>query len=170
MAFPNIPSIPLPSWLPKSSSRPIPNTLSRTSHAVTISVDGQAIGMIQSWGPNQARATAPVYEINSIGDGTMLERCPMVLSGTTINVTRVDLYKRPMEKAWGNYFDINLLTDQHNHIKIKEKWSNPDGSQMINMYEGCWFSSLGRVLVADGDKIVRVNATIDFVRVTKYVL
>ena len=142
----------------------IPNTSVRASHAVTIRVNGITIGLVQSWSPNQARPTTPVYELNAATAGDIYERVPMNITGTTINVNRVDLYSKKMEQAWGPNFSINMLTDQTNPLNIKEKWSNPDGSSDIIIYSGCWFTSLGRNLPADGDKIVRVNATIDFVR------
>ena len=145
---------------------PIPVTKVRTSHAVTIRVSSTIIGYIQSWAPNQARPTTPVYQLDASTAGLILERAPMNITGTTINVTRVDLYNSRMEEAWGPGFNaIKMLTDQVNSLTIYEKWSNPDGSSHTQVYEGCWFTSLGRNLPADGDKIVRVNAAIDYVSV-----
>lgn len=146
----------------------IPNTSVRASHAVTIRVNGITIGLIQSWAPNQNRPTTAIYELNAASAGEILERVPMNITGTTINVNRVDLYNKRMEEAWGPNFNINMLTDQTNPLDIKEKWSNPDNKQLIIMYTGCWFTSLGRNMPADGDKVVRVNAAIDFVRHDEY--
>jgi len=168
----------------------VPNTKVRSSHAVTIKVGGITVGMIQSWAPNQARPTMPVYEINAATLGDMLERVPMNITGTTISVNRVDLYNNRMEQAWGPVFDINMLTDQANPFVIKERWQNPQqelsspfdlsgfvgglvgsalsptvtGEDLTIVYSGCYFTSLGRNLAADGDRVVRVNASIDYVR------
>jgi len=143
---------------------PVPNTSVRSSHAVTIRVNGITVGLIQSWAPNEARPTTPVYELNSATAGEIYERVPMNITGTTINVNRVDLFNKRMEQAWGINFDLTMLTDQTNPLSIKETWANPDGSTAIIVYSGCWFTSLGRNLPADGDKVVRVNAAIDYVR------
>jgi hypothetical protein len=150
----------------------IPKTSIRASHAVTIRTsDGTTIGLIQSWAPNQARPTTAVYQLNAsdgkVPPGEIYERVPMNITGTTINVNRVDLYNLRMENAWGkNFSAIKMLTDQNNPLEIRELWSNPnDGSKTTLVYQGCWFTSLGRNLPADGDKVVRVNAAIDYVRV-----
>jgi hypothetical protein len=142
----------------------IPVTSVRASHSVQIRSGGTTIGLIQSWAPNQARPTTAVYELNSDTAGNIYERVPMNITGTTINVNRVDLYNLRMEEAWGKNFQlIQMLTDQKFPLEIRELWKNPqDGSSLINVYYGCWFTSLGRNLPADGDKVVRVNAAIDY--------
>ena len=151
---------------------PVPNTSIRASHAVTIRANGTVVGLIQSWAPNQARPTTAVYELNASSEnvppGEIYERVPMNITGTTINVNRVDLYTSRMEQAWGeNFNEIQMLTDQNNSLEIRETWSNPEkggGDFYTTVYIGCWFTSLGRNLPADGDKVVRVNAAIDYVR------
>jgi len=145
----------------------IPNTAIRASHAVTISVDGVVVGLIQSWAPNQARPTTAVYSLEADRAGEIIERVPMNITGTTINVNRVDFYALRMEQAWGPNFNIVMLTDRANPLDIKEAWKNPDGSSHVGVYEGCWFTSLGRNLPADGDKVVRVNAAIDYTNYTE---
>lgn len=145
----------------------IPNTQVRASHAVTISVGGVVVGLIQSWAPNQARPTTAVYTLESARAGEIFERVPMNITGTTINVNRVDLYGKRMEQAWGPGFTMVMLTDKRNPLAIKETWQNPDGSFHVGSYEGCWFTSMGRNLPADGDKVVRVNASIDYTTYTE---
>ena len=69
-----------------------------------------------------------------------------------------------MEEVWGTAFDIQMLTDQTDPLSIQEKWSNPDGSVELYVYTGCWFNSLGRSMSATGDRIVMVNASLNYVK------
>ena len=146
----------------------IPNTTVRTSHAVTIRTNGTTIGQIQTWNPTQSRPATPTYELNAATTGTVYENVPGNITGLTINVTRYDLYNSKMEQAWGSGFNIQMLTDQVNPLTITEKWSNPDGSTNINVYYGCWFTTLGRTLSAVGDRIVNVNAALAYTKVVEF--
>lgn len=101
---------------------PIPSTLVRTSHAISIKAGNQVIGNIQTWSPSQARAVNPLYEIDAVGTGMPLEQTPGVASGLTIQVARYDLYAAKMEEVWGSPKPFWMLTDQHNPIDVEEKW------------------------------------------------
>lgn len=140
----------------------IPHVSTRTDHSLSIRVSGKTIGRIQDWSPQQARVVTPLYEVNSAGSGEIMEQIPGVMSGQTISVTRIDLYRKKMEEAWGAGFDITLLSDQKNPIRIDEHWLNPNGVIEVWSYLGCWFTSLGRAHSANGDRIVRVNATLAY--------
>jgi hypothetical protein len=137
----------------------IPNTATRLDHAVTITVDGKIIGLIQSWSPTQSRTATPIYELNAASPGTIIEHAPGNMAGQTIGVDRYDLYSKRMEQVWGTGFDINLLADQATSLTILESWTNPDGTSLINIYEGCWFTQLGRTHSATGDRITKVSAS-----------
>jgi len=145
-----------------------PNTLTRLDHAVTISVNGVTIGHIQEWGPQQSRGMTPVYELNSASSGTIVEHAPGNMSNQTITVNRYDLYSTRMEKAWGRNFSITLLADQNESLMIFEGWKNPDGTVLTNVYEGCWFTQIGRTHSAQGDRITKVNASLVYTK--KYTL
>lgn len=142
----------------------VPETSIRTNHAVSIRANGLTIGQIQTWAPSQARNVTPLYELNSVTDGGVHENVPGVASGLTIRVDRYDLFAKKMEQAWGINFDIQMLTDQTNPLEVQEKWFNPDGSIELYVYTGVWFTSLGRTLSVQGDRIVSVNATLQYVR------
>jgi len=141
-----------------------PNTLTRLDHAVTITCNGMTIGHIQEWSPTQSRGMTPVYELNSASSGTILEHAPGNMSGQTIGVNRYDLYTLRMEKVWGPVFNINLLADQTVGLTIFEGWKNPDGTTLVNVYEGCWFQQLGRTHSAQGDRITKVNASMVYTK------
>ncbi len=141
-----------------------PHTITRTDHALSIRVNGQTIGHIQGWSPQQTRSITPIYEINSAGPGHVSENAPGIIGGLTISIERLDLYSKKMENAWGPNFSIVMLMDQHNPLSINERWDNPDGTTEIYTYTGCWFSSLGRSHSAQGDRITRANATLTYVK------
>jgi hypothetical protein len=144
---------------------PIPNTTTATSHAVAIQVQSLTIGMIQNWSPSQTRTITPVYELNPDGTGEILENVPGNVGGTTIQVNRYDLFASRMEQAWGTNFDIKeMLSNQTDPLSIKEKWSPPGASTVIYVYEGCWFSSIGRTLSVQGDRIVNVSAILSYTK------
>lgn len=164
-----------------------PNTSVRNDHAVSIRANGKIIGLIQDFSPQQARTVAHSYEINSAAPGVVYENIPGVATGLTIGITRIDLFSTKMEEAWGPGYDLTMLTNQHNPLTIMEWWENPiespiykdvyaeqaslspvykkvDTDLEVWVYEGCWFTSLGRQLSANGDRIVRVNASLIYKR------
>jgi hypothetical protein len=116
--------------------------------------------MIQTWVPSQNRPAVGVYELNAASSGKVLEQVPGNLGGLTITVTRYDLFRSRMESVWG--FNMVMLTDQTNPIEIREKFQHPDGTVEVDVYIGCWFTSLGRNLGAQGDRIINVNAALAY--------
>jgi hypothetical protein len=142
----------------------IPNTSTRTDHAISIRVGGNIIGHIQDWGPQQGRTITPVYELNSATSGEVIENVPGNVNGLTLSVTRYDLYKAKMEEVWGLGYNIQMLSDQTNPLTIQEKWINPLGAAEVWIYTGCWFSSLGRSHSANGDRITKVSAALAYVK------
>lgn len=149
----------------------IPTTNSRSNHAIAIRVNGITIGRIQSWAPNQSRTVTPVYELNADNPaargGAIIENVPGNLTGLTISVTRYDLYAARFEEVWGSDFSFQLLTEQDVGLRITEHWSNPDNTVEEWLYEDCWFTSVGRNHAVQGDRIVMVNGTLQYARVTK---
>jgi len=146
-----------------------PNTTVRTSHAVAIRSGGVTIGQIQTFNPSQTRTVTSTYELNPATSGEIYENVPGNIAGTTINVTRFDLFNKKMEQAWGVGFDITMLSDQNNPLSIQEKWTNPDSSTELWVYSGCWFSSLGRTISATGDRIINVSATLTYQKKRKFI-
>jgi hypothetical protein len=142
----------------------IPTTGTRLDHAVSIYVNSTKIGLIQEWSPQQSRGMTPIYELNSGTSGTILEYAPGNMSNQTITVNRYDLYQKRMEQAWGTGFNIGMLSDQSKSLTITEEWLNPDNTQTICLYEGCWFQQLGRTHSAQGDRITKVNASLVYTR------
>lgn len=142
----------------------LPNTSTRTDHAISIRVSGITIGQIQDWTPQQSRTVTPTFELNSATSGSVFENVPGNIGGLTIGVNRFDLYSSRMEQVWGPGFDIQMLTDQSNPITVNEKWLVPNAAPETWIYTGCWFTSLGRNHSAQGDRITKVNASLMYVK------
>lgn len=142
----------------------IPNTVARTSHAITITtVDGQTIGMIKEWQPALQRDVTPIYEINAATSGDPVENVPGNAKGMQIRVRRYDLYTKRMEEAFGS-MAIFWITDQDNPIQVREAWKFPDNSTEVWVYDGCWFQNIGRNFSSEDQRLVLVDATLVYLK------
>jgi len=150
-----------------------PGTLVRTSHSLTIRVKGVTIGLINGWNPTQSRTITPIYQIATFDRGTRsgdpVEKVPGNVTGQTIGVQRYDIYTDRMETAFGTA-DLSMLSVQLDPFDVVEKWMfpqtdlRPQGGIEYVTYTGCWFSNIGRNFRSDGDRIVNVNGTLEYVR------
>jgi len=147
---------------------PVPYTGIRTSHAISIRVGSTTIGQIQTWAPNQSRTITPAYELRSETSGEVTENVPGNITGLTIQVSRYDLFTSKMEEVWGTSKALWMLSSQLIPLTVEEKWRNPNNVVEKFVYEGCWFSQLGRNMQAQGDRIVLVNATLAYVKCRPY--
>ena len=138
----------------------------RTSHAIQIKANGITVGVIQSWNPAQNRVITAVYEIDRDSSGIPIEKVPGNVGGLTIGVTRYDLYTLRMEAAFGTA-DVLMLSDHSNPFVVREGWKYPDGTVETHVFIGCWFSSIGRMYSATDNRLVLVNAAIEFTRVLR---
>lgn len=142
-----------------------PETLARTSHSITILFGGKAIGMINSWAPNQTRQITPIYEIDVRTSGIPTENLPGNVQGLTLTVQRYDLWTERLEKAFGRV-DLFMLSNQKAPFVVQERWTSPSGAIECWQYENCWFSSLGRAFRSDDTRLVNVNASITYTHKT----
>ena len=150
----------------QGGARNPPNTLVRTSHALSIRARGVTVGMIQSWAPSMGRTVTPCLEINRAGDGTPVEKVPGAMNALTIQVTRYDLYKKRMEACFGTV-DFEMISNQADPIQVLELWRQPDATMEGWLYVGCWFSNIGRNFSATDSRVVMVNATLEYTRKIK---
>jgi hypothetical protein len=158
-------------------SFPIPETLIRTSHALTIRANGISIGLINGWNPTQAKTITPAYQIGTNVDNTPsgepVEKLPGNVTGMTIAIQRYDVYPVKMEEAFGTFpgdgsrKSLSMLTQQDRAFEVREQWRFPDdagaGSEIV-VYQKCWFSNIGKNFRSDGDRIVNVNATLEYTK------
>lgn len=171
----------------------VPVTRVRTTHALTIKANGVAVGLINGWNPTQGRAAAHVFEVGTDNSGNPVEIVPGNINGLTVSINRFDTYRRRMETAFGTP-DLVMLTRQNEPFDVIESWALPgdvqfavgaglttrtsEGGLPIEVsspftdterfiYQGCWFTSLGRTLRSDDNRIVNVNATIMYTKKMK---
>ena len=170
----------------------VPSTSIRTSHALTIKVNGVAIGLINGWNPAQGRGATLIFEVDSDGSGNPVEIMPGNVTGNTIQVSRFDTYTARMEQAFGTS-DLVMLTRQNMSFDVTEEWiipvpasnwvplptATPEVAKAVSappagnegkerfMYMGCWFTNLGRIVRADDNRIVNVNATLMYTKKVK---
>lgn len=165
----------------------IPITKVRTSHALTIKANGKTVGLINGWNPKMGRTASHVFEVGTDNSGNPVEIVPGNISGLSVDVSRFDAYLKRMEEAFGTP-DLVMLTRQNQPFDVIESWAMPadisftvgvgssaqkpqqsspfsDSERFI--YSGCWFTSIGRTLRSDDNRIVNVSATLMFTKKMK---
>ena len=72
--------------------------------------------------------------------------------------------------AIGSDGDLMMLSKQDSPFEVRELWKYPardnEATEVI-VYSGCWFSNIGRNYRSDGDRIINVNATLEYVKRSK---
>jgi len=145
-----------------------PTTIAQLSHAITIQVNDRIVGAINQWNPAQNRTITELYEFGQVtgpyasGNGEPFEKVPGNVSGMQIAIQRYDIYLEQMEQAFGTP-DLTMLSNQNDAFDVRETWRSPNNvNNYYNEYRGCWFSDLGRTIQSTGDRIVNVNATLQY--------
>lgn len=149
-----------------------PNTTTMTNHGLLIRVNGanDAIGAIFKWAPRKNRGAQAIYEFGSVTKGRGVsnparpgepyEQVPGNSTNHELTISRYDIFSNRMETAFGTK-NLVLLTRQDEPITLIEFWNTPNNEfDFTNIYEGCWFTSIGREHSADGNRIVMANATL----------
>ena len=137
-----------------------PSTFTRLDHSMTIRTGrGRTVGAINGWNPTQTRRVEEEFEVEVKSTGLPVDLVPQIVNSRTIRIDRYDLYTSKMEEAFGTK-RLDNLTDQHQPFTVREVWRTPLGSLEVFDYIGCWFADLGRTHNADGNRIVKANATL----------
>lgn len=147
---------------------------SKTYHGVSIvagtSVSGAVVGRIQSWQPDSyTREGVHLYELSDKFWGRPVEYVPGKATGYTIAVTRAEVWRNEMERAFvgKNVQLFDDLIDQNFSFTLKEFWIRGADQYNVWTYTGCWFTSKNYdAVTADGDGITRISATIAYVSKT----
>jgi hypothetical protein len=156
---------------------------------------GKTVGFINGWNPTQSRTVTPIYEVNVDGSGNPVEYMPGNITGLNISISRYDIYKTRMEEVFGTP-DLVMLTRQSEPFDVHEVWAvsdpekakyereaieegarigerglatfiNPFTKEERFIYSGCWFTSLGRTIRSDDNRIINVNATLVYTKKMK---
>lgn len=149
-------------------------TSTTTTHGLLIQANGSAIGAITDWAPKQNMTATPVFEFGQVtvggGDDIMADRgepfeiVPANIGGTTVSISRYDIYTNRFENAFKTN-NLQMLTRQDKAIKLIEFWATPDDvANFSNIYYGAWFTSIGRQHKAEGNRIVMVSAELMYTR------
>ena len=158
---------PLISNLAVGTGGNVPDTLIRTSHAVTIKAQGVTVGLINGWNANQSRTVTPIYQVGEDNSGNPEEIMPGNVTGLSITINRYDIYPTRMEVAFGTP-DLVMLTRQNQPFDVLEIWKFPGNiGQERFIYTGCWFNSLGRNISSNDARIVNVNASLMYTKKLK---
>jgi len=140
---------------------PIPNTRVASQHVISIRYKGITIGVIQRWSPRQTRDMTPIYELNTATSGRRVDIVPGNLRTLQIDVDRYDLFNKRMHEAFGFPASAINLADHTNPFDVQEIWQLPSGVLIGTIYQGCWFSSIGRDFAATGDRVIMVRAQLE---------
>jgi hypothetical protein len=143
----------------------------KTYHGLAIVVNNITVGRISSYKvPTLARTITPVRELTPTGQaggsfGRVIEMVPgKAEDGSyTLTVARTEVWGNEMELAFGFAATFLDLTDQDRPFILEEQLYKGQTRYQTFRYSGCWFSELGQDdYTADGEAIIKVNATIMF--------
>lgn len=137
------------------------NTVTRTSHSVTIRSGGRTIGAINSFEVSRSKDIKENFYISPLPSGQPQEIIPLNTKDRKIKISRYELYRRPFEDRFGD-FDLIKLSNQRNRFSIMEKLVDPTNRSKVIGYSDCYFISLGYKYASDGDMVVMVDAEIVF--------
>lgn len=140
---------------------PIPNTRTASQHIISIRFRGITIGLIQRWSPRQTRRATPIYEINTFTSGRRVDIVPGNVETLQIDVDRYDLFTKRMHEAFGFGASAINLADHTNAFDVQELWQLPSGVIIGTIYQGCWFTSIGREYTAQGDRVIMARGQLE---------
>jgi len=141
----------------------------KTYHGVYIlGKDNNVIGRIRSWSVDvYGRNVQQVYELNKDTWGRPVDLVPGInSSGYTIQVERAEVWGSELERDMAGAEDIWAdLIDQTKPFTIYEVLYKGSQPYIGWKYVGCWFSQKSdQGYTSDGDGIISVSGTINFVR------
>lgn len=119
----------------------------KTYHGLTIVVDNKLVGRITSWNPSEmSRDVTPIYELNYLTYGRIVDQVPGKASGNTVSGTSAELWDYEIEKRiMGNASEPRYrdLTDQNRPTTVYEHWFRGTRPREVWGYLGCWLNSKG---------------------------
>lgn len=166
------------SWAPSQSRSVVPyyEINSVTNGGICENIPGVASGlsvsitrydlytehMEQVWGSN--------FDITMLTDQTnplqVSEKWydQYLMSNEKDDLSNPESISGAVKKGWSTV--KNGFKDLGKELRDPRKWSSPKASR-VYLYDGFWFTSLGRRLEASGNRIVSVNATAVYTRVSR---
>jgi hypothetical protein len=138
----------------------------KTYHGKSIVVNGNIVGRVTSWNPSAAytRAGTHQFEMSHLTFGRPVDYVPGIITGPTIALTRTEVWFEELDIALGYTPVWNDLADQDRPFEIYEYLFRGTNLYRVWRYTGCWFQDRNEeAFTAEGDGVVRVNATIAYV-------
>jgi hypothetical protein len=138
----------------------------KTYHGLSIVVEGNIVGRINSWQPNGAynRNGTHIYELHHNTFGVPVDYVPSVATGFTIAFARAEVWDQEIERTLGFTNVFNNLTDQTRPFIIQEYLFKGQDLYRVWQYSGCWFQEKNfDAFTSDGDGVHRVTGTIAYV-------
>lgn len=145
----------------------IPVTKTRTSHGLTLRVaGGRVIGAVRAFTHSVSRDVEDQWELDAHATGyAPVDIVPGNVVSRTLRIERYDLFVQVMEQVTGSR-ELVTLADQTTPFTLRAHWQSPVGSLFgglrVYQYEGCWFTSMGRAVRSDNDRLVGVDAEIRY--------
>lgn len=144
---------------------------SKTYHGISIVVDGNIVGRIQTWQPQMySRQGEHVYELNHLTFGRPVDYVPGINENYKVNCSRVEVWNEELEKALGYPSVWSDLIDQDRPFTVQEYLFRGVNVYKVWEYTGCWFQEKNtETFNAKETPQIMTTATLAFVSRTSYV-
>jgi len=142
---------------------------SKTYHGITIVVEGNVLGRVQSWDTTgaYARGGEHVYELNNRTWGKPVDYVPGRWEGLTIAATVAELWDAEIEAQVGITkpgSQISDLIEQNRPFTAHEFWFRNSEAYRIWTYRGCWLTDRNEAgFTHDGNARVIANFNFSYV-------
>ena len=115
---------------------------SKTYHGITLVVNGNVLGRVQTWNNNGAytREAAHVYELNNRTFGRPVDIVPGVASGYSITAQLAELWGSELEIQTGSATRYIDLISQTKPFQAQEFWFRGTEAYEVWSYLGCWMT------------------------------
>ena len=151
----------------------VPLTTTVSNHGLLIFAGTKFIGVVPEWSTQQAQTVTPMYVFGDavVGQndaraarGEPFENMPGNATGMTINLARYVIYTDRFETAFGTK-QLDMLTYQNSALTFKEVIKGPGQRfDLVSVFYGVWFTSLGYQHSAEGPRSVRAAAAASYTR------
>ncbi len=137
----------------------------KTYHGMSIVVDGNIVGRIQSWQPNAyTREGNHVRELSHVTWGRPIDYVPGQATGYTVSFTRVEVWNQELELTLGFGSVFDDLMDQTRPWVCQEYLFRGNELNKLWQYSGCWFQTKNNNnWESGGDAIITVECELAYV-------
>jgi len=135
---------------------------SKTYHGLSVIVNGNVIGRVQSWQPGaRTRTVTHKWELSANAFGRPVDLIPSKAEGYTISMSRTEVWDAELERVcgWGTVWR-DLIEQQYPFVFTEELYK---GTELYRSwdYPSCWFTSYSdEGAQVDGDGAYTVTGEI----------